>query len=713
MNPGHHTALYLPDLCCPAESIQLGEQLRALEPVDNFEIEESHHRLTVTHRYGDDAALQSALAELGWQSFPLAAVTEPRLPLTLTLAFAGWTAAVAEAVEWWPGIQQWHPGPIFALLSLAGSGPATFTAGWRAIKNRTANINLLMTVAIVGALLLGKWAEAAMVSFLFAVAELIESHALDRARGAIRGLMVLAPDRARVLEKGRWVELPVEQVAVGQHVWIKAGERVALDGVVTQGQSSVNEAPITGESVPIFKTSGDHVFAGSVNETGSLEFEVTANQGNTTLDRMVRAVQAAQAAQAPTQRMVDRFAAYYTPLMMLLALLAATVPPALGWLPWNRAVYQALVVLVIACPCALVLSTPVTIVSGLAFAARHGILLKGGRFLEEGARLQLLAFDKTGTLTRGHPEVTDVVSMNGHQDRAVMREAAALNQYSRHPLAAAMVRHWQRSSGAPLPVVHNYQELPGLGISGIIAGQTVPVWLGNQRLAVEQHADPLPAATTACLQQLELEGKTAVVLCDPQQVRGVIGLADTLRPGSREAVEALQRLGLRLVLLTGDNALTAREIGHQLGLTEIQSSLLPEEKLAAIDGLLRQELSVGMVGDGINDAPALARASVGIAMGSAGTATALETADVVLMRDDLRLLVDFVRLCRRGMRILRQNIALAVGLKLVFLMLALAGYATMWMAVFADMGVSLIVIANGCRLLAGPSRRLARGTTED
>jgi Cd2+/Zn2+-exporting ATPase len=497
------------------------------------------------------------------------------------------------------------------------------------------------------------------------------------------------------LDDGNWSEQDATTVAIGALARVAPGERIALDGEVTTGQSSVNQAPITGESMPVPKTVGDKVFASTINETGSFEYRVTAGHSNSTLSRIIRAVEDAQGSRAPTQRFVDRFSSIYTPIVFAIALAVALVPPLMlgaEWMPW---IYKSLVLLVIACPCALVISTPVTVVSGLAAAARAGILIKGGVYLEQGGKLRSLALDKTGTITQGKPEVTDVLPLQGDA-QTHLQLAAALADRSDHPVSTAVSRHWQNLGlDLLLSSVTEFEALTGRGTKGRIDGKWY--YLGNHRLVEELGI--CNTATESVLSTLEGEGKTAVVLCDETSPLLVIGVADTIRETSREAVAQLHGLGIRTVMLTGDNAVTAKAIARQVGIDDARGNMLPEDKLSAINDEVAQFGTVGMVGDGINDAPALAKADIGFAMGAAGTDTAIETADVALMDDDLRKIPQFIRLSRQAAAILKQNIVAALLIKAVFLVLAIAGSATLWMAVFADMGASLLVIFNGMRLL--------------
>ncbi|MCW5937373.1 MAG: heavy metal translocating P-type ATPase, partial [Fimbriimonadaceae bacterium] len=450
-------------------------------------------------------------------------------------------------------------------------------------------------------------------------------------------------------------------------------------------------APITGESIPVAKAAGDQVFAGTINEKGSFDFEVTANTEQTTLARIIRVVQQAQSQKAPTQRFVDKFARYYTPLVVVLAILITVVPPLLLAQPYSDWLYKALVLLVIACPCALVISTPVTVVSALASAARRGILVKGGVYIEEGRRLSQIALDKTGTLTHGLPKVTDVVSFDSIEEAELLRLAASLDAPSEHPVATAIVAAY----GSQRASVEEFESITGRGVKGVVDGQQY--FLGNHRLAHEE--DYCRAEVEAVLERLEEQGKTVVILGNTDRALGVIAVADTVRETSIQAVKELHDLGVRTLMLTGDNARTARAIAAQVGIDDARGDLLPEDKLEIITELTADKGHVGMVGDGINDAPALAQADVGFAMGAAGTDTAIETADVALMQDDLRKIPEFIRLSRKASTVLKQNIAFAIGVKVAFFVLAFFGIATLWMAVFADMGASLLVVGNGLRLL--------------
>jgi Cd2+/Zn2+-exporting ATPase len=695
---------------CPTEERLIRNRLEPMAGVVRLDFNLLARELTVHHRLDDPAAIVAALNALDMQPSPLAAdAPAAALPPALggrqkvLLAVSGLAALGAEAVGWIGGADGGDlslPAIVLALVSIASAGLPILKKGWIAVRNRTLNIYFLMSLAVVGAALIGKWPEAAMVIFLFAVAETIEALSLERARNAIRALTALAPETAEVQTADGWREVPPAAVPVGSRIRVRAGARVPLDARVASGRAALNQAPITGESLPVDKQTGDPLYAGTIVTDGVLEAVVTAAAGDSTLARIAAAIQEAQAQRAPTQRFVDRFARYYTPAVVAVAAAVAAFGPLVFGGPWIDWIYEALVILVIACPCALVVSTPVTVVSGLAAAARHGILVKGGVYLENGRRLKAMALDKTGTLTRGAAALTDALAppvplADVPGERALLL-AASLDEHSTHPVARALVDGWRaRQPDAALLPVDDFRVLDGRGVQGVIAGQT---WrLGNHRL-VEETGVCSPALE-ARLEALEQAGKTAVVLIGPAGPAGLFGVADTLRPESAPAIAALKALGVEPVMLTGDNPLTAGVIAGQLGIGDARGNLLPADKQSVIAELKARYGEVGMVGDGVNDAPALARADVGFAMGAAGTATALETADVAIMDDDPRKLARFIDLSRHTAAILRQNIALALGIKGLFLVLALAGQATLWMAVFADMGSSLLVVFNGLRLL--------------
>ena len=627
----------------------------------------------------------------------------PRISAALILALG------AEAAHWghsqWPALH--YLGMALAVVAIALAGLGIYRQGLTDLKNRHLGIHALMAVAVTGAFLIGQWPEAAMVMALYVAAERLEDQAMDRARHALGQLLASTPSTAQVQQAdGRYASTALEAVPLHAIVRVLPGEQIPLDGTITEGFSSINQAPITGESTPADKGPGDTVWAGSINQHGLLLIAVDKASHDSLLSRIVQAVAQAQARKAPTQRFVDQFARIYTPIVLVLAIaLAALAPWLLGWSATD-ALYQALALLVIACPCALVLSTPITIVSSLTAAARKGLLLKGGSVLETAHRLRHIALDKTGTLTTGRPSLQDWQGL-GCADNAAQasatadaaecaRAAYAIASQSEHPVAQAIAQGLQASiAQASLPTVQHITALPGRGVQAQRADGR-PLFLVNLRWAQEQGlATP---ALAAIVQAQAAQGRSISLLATPQQVLAWFAVADTLRPEAPAAIAQLHALGLQVHLFSGDHPATAHAVATQAGIAHAQGGLLPEDKLRLLADL-QTSGPTAMVGDGMNDAPALAQADVGFAMGGAhSTDMAIETADVVLMHDDLRRLPDTVHLSRRTRNVLWQNIALALGIKLVFFALALTGHASMWLAVLADMGVSLLVVANGLRL---------------
>ncbi|GAB4435488.1 MAG: heavy metal translocating P-type ATPase [Anaerolineae bacterium] len=575
--------------------------------------------------------------------------------------------------------------------------------------NREFSINLLMAIAGVGAIIIGEYLEAATVIFLFAIGEALEGYVAERARDSLRSLLELKPNEAIVLRGDSEVVLPVAEVQVGDHVLVRAGERIPLDGLVCEGTSAVDQAPITGESIPVQKVAGDEVYAGTVNGNGTLQIEVTSLSEDTTLSRIIRLVEEAQSARAPSQRLIDRFAHYYTPAIVVIALLVAVVPPVFfnasfystadtqGWL------YRALTMLVIACPCALVISTPVTVISAITAAARRGVLIKGGAHLEALGTIRAVAFDKTGTLTQGSPEVIQVHSVDCAEPSSacpdcddVLALAAAVERRSTHPLAQAVVRAADRAG-----VTDRYaaaaavETLSGMGLHGDV--DTRHITVGSHSLFDARF--PHDASLCRAVIGTETAGQTTIMLAADEQVLGYISVADKVRSSSRDVLSDLHAMGLQTIMLTGDNPTVAAAVAADVGVHEVRAQLLPDQKVDAVRELMSQYGPSVMVGDGINDTPALATATVGVAMGGAGSAQAMETADVVLMADDITQLPVAIRLARFARRLIAENIVLSLGLKIVFLLLAAAGGASLWAAVFADVGMSLIVTLNGMRPL--------------
>jgi len=683
---------------CPTEQTLIQNKLGKMPGIQKLEFNLINRVLGVWHELPSTDPIREAIGSLGMQAdvieqgadsetMSLPAPKKPWWPLALS----GVMAVAAEVIHFTDAAPNWVVA-IVALVAILSGGLTTYKKGWIALKNFNLNINALMSIAVTGAVLIGQWPEAAMVMFLFTVAELIEAKSLDRARNAIGGLMQLTPETATVQQDGQWVEVEVKQIALGSIVRVKPGERIGLDGEVVSGQSTIDQAPITGESLPVEKAVGDKVFAGTINQAGSLEYKVTAAANNSTLARIIHAVEAAQGARAPTQRFVDSFSKIYTPAVFLLALAVAVIPPLFMGAAWFDWIYRALVLLVVACPCALVISTPVSIVSGLAAAARKGILVKGGVYLEMGHKLDYLALDKTGTITHGKPVQTDYVLLDESFGEKAVAISASLAGRSDHPVSQAI------ATSARLDVhlqVDAFEALSGRGVKGEVEGRLYH--LGNHRLVHESGL--CSPELEARLEALESQGKTVVLLFDETGPLALFAVADTVKDSSREAIAQLHALGVKTLMLTGDNPHTAKAIAAQVGIDQAHGNLLPTDKLQAIEDLYAKNHRVGMVGDGINDAPALARAEIGFAMAAAGTDTAIETADVALMDDDLRKIPAFIRLSRDTSAVLKQNIALALVIKVIFLAVTFAGVATMWMAVFADMGVSLLVVFNGLRLL--------------
>ena len=567
---------------------------------------------------------------------------------------------------------------------------------WRSAKTLRPDMNLLMTVAVIGAAAIGEWLEAATVAFLFSVSLLLESWSVGRARRAIAALMDLAPQMARVRdEQGNEKETAVAEVDVGTTFAVRPGEKIPLDGLVLKGSSAVNQAPITGESVPVQKDKDAEVFAGTINGDSTLIIMSSKPADDTTLARIIKMVGEAQSKRSPSEQWVERFARYYTPLVMALAAVVLLVPPLLFAGEWPAWLYRSLVLLVIACPCALVISTPVSVVSALAAAAKNGVLIKGGVFVEEPARLRAIAMDKTGTLTHGQPNVVDITPLSGHHEIELLERAAALESHSSHPLARAIVAE-ANDRYLSIPPTENFEIIQGKGAQGHVAGK--PFWLGSHRY-LEQRGQETSDIHHQ-LEALQQAGRSIVVIGNDDHVCGFISLADALRPTVRQTLEELHDAGIEsIVMLTGDNQGTADKIAAEAGIDEVHAELLPEDKVDAVENLVNRYDRVAMIGDGVNDAPALARASLGIAMGAAGTDAAIETADIALMSDDLTKLPWLIYHSRRTLAIIRQNITFSLSVKAIFVLLTFAGYASLWAAIAADMGASLLVVFNSFRLL--------------
>ena len=608
---------------------------------------------------------------------------------------------LASGLLWVLGLILWTGGWVAAalpvLLCSIGVG-AVFTVrtAFYSLKSGLAmDMNVLMTIAVLGALALGEWVEAATVVFLFSLGNSLEAFTMDKTRKSIRGLMELAPDEALVKRDGSEMTVPVQELVIGDKVIIKPGARIPIDGRVLEGRSSVNQAPITGESVPAAKEPGDEVFAGTINENGLLVVEVTRLAADTTLARIINLVEEAQAQKAPAERFVDVFARYYTPTVIVLALLVGAIPPLMFSGDWSVWFYRAITLLVVACPCALVISTPVSIVAAIGNAAKKGVLIKGGAHLEQAGKIKAIAFDKTGTLTWGQPVVTEIAPVSGYAEEEVLAKAAAVEAGSEHPLAGAILKEMNHR-GLQVPPVKEFAALTGRGAKALVDQEVY--YVGSPAFFTKDLGLSL-GQLAAQVHRLEEQGKTVMMVGRDEEILGAIACGDTLRETSRQAVAALKQQGIKRVVLTGDNPRTAKSLARELELDSFRAGLLPEDKVDAIKELVKEYGPVAMVGDGINDAPALAAANVGIAMGGAGTDTALETADIALMADDLSKLPFTVRLSRKALSIIRQNIAFALIVKLIAVIMVFPGILNLWIAILADTGAALIVIANGMRLL--------------
>ncbi len=584
--------------------------------------------------------------------------------------------------------------PIYLAAMVLG-GWGNFRKAAHALPRGNFNMSVLMSVAVIGALAIGQYEEGATVAFLYAISEMLESWTMEKARRSIRKLMDLAPKVARVRRLSGELELSVDDVIVGDIMIIRPGEKIAMDGIIRIGRSAINQAPITGESMPVEKGPGAEVFAGTLNTLGSLEVEVTKRVQDTTIAKIIEMVEEAQNKRAPSQAFVEKFAAVYTPVVMALAVGIVFIPPIFFGLDWTPWIYRGLALLVVACPCALVVSTPVAIVSAISVAAKNGVLIKGGIFLEETGSISAVAFDKTGTLTQGAPIITDIVPLETTSAETLLTMAASLETLSEHPLAHAIVKA-ARERGCTVTSAENFTAVPGRGGYGEIDGRTI--YIGNPQLFIG-----LGVATAQAdeeLNRLQMEGKTAILVGTQTRILGIIALADAVREASAAVIANLKHAGiLHTIMLTGDNAATARTMSAQVGVDEFRADLMPQDKMEAIQELVNRYGKVAMVGDGVNDAPALALSTVGIAMGGAGTDTALETADIVLMADDLHMLPFTIRLSRKALRIIHQNIAFSLAIKLAAVLSVFPGWLTLWLAILADMGASILVTLNSLRLL--------------
>ncbi|MED5077720.1 heavy metal translocating P-type ATPase [Geobacillus stearothermophilus] len=610
-------------------------------------------------------------------------------------------SAVLLVISWFLG-KQYGEEHIFATIGYAAAiligGYSLFIKGFKNLVRLNFDMNTLMTVAILGAAAIGEWGEGATVVILFAISEALERYSMDKARQSIESLMDIAPKEALIRRGNEEMMVPVDDIQVGDIMIVKPGQKLAMDGIIIKGTSTLNQAAITGESVPVTKTVGDEVFAGTLNEEGLLEVKVTKRVEDTTLSKIIHLVEEAQAERAPSQAFVDRFAKYYTPAIIIFALLLAVIPPLFMGADWSEWIYRGLAVLVVGCPCALVISTPVSIVTAIGNAAKNGVLIKGGIYLEEAGSLKVIAFDKTGTLTKGVPSVTDVVTYNGDENE-LMTITAAIEKGSQHPLASAIIRKAEEDGLNFNDVsVEEFQSITGKGVKAKV--NNAMYYVGSPGLFEELLPNGIQSEIKEQITTLQTQGKTVMILGTEKEILALIAVADEIRESSKEVIRKLHQVGIeKTVMLTGDNQRTAEAIGKQVGVSDIKADLLPEDKLNFIKELRDKYRSVAMVGDGVNDAPALAASTVGVAMGGAGTDTALETADIALMSDDLSKLPYTIKLSRKALAIIKQNITFSLGIKALALLLIVPGWLTLWLAIFADMGATLIVTLNSMRLL--------------
>jgi len=685
-------------LDCGDCAAKLEKKIMGLAGVSKASVNFGAGKLTVEHTI-TDAAILKAVQESGYnglsegkqEGLTPSAPKWWQNPRLIATALSGILLVVLTITEW-IGFQE-HTLIPFYIMTLVIGGYHTAKSGYYSLRSLTFDMNFLMSVAIIGAAAIGQWSEAATVVFLFSLGNTLQAYTMDKTRQSIRALMELSPSDALVRRNNVEQRLPVDEIEIGDIIIVKPGERIPMDGDVTDGESSVNQATITGESMPVEKLPGDFVYAGTLNEHGSLEIAVTKLVQDSTLSKIMSLVEEAQAQKAPSQQFVDVFAKYYTPAVLVFALGIAVIPWIIFQQSFDIWFYRALVLLVISCPCALVISTPVSIVSAIGNASRHGVLIKGGAYLEKMGAIKAIAFDKTGTLTIGRPTVTDVIPMNGRTKEEILSITAGIEKFSEHPVAQAIVN---KAKGLVFSKATNFKALVGKGVQATI--DDCSVYVGNSRLFEELQYSL--DSITPTVDELENQGKTVMLVGTNEVIYGIFAVADTVRENSLSAVEALRNVGISaIIMLTGDNKRVANAIADRLGLNEFYSNLLPEDKVKTVQQLTAQYGSVAMVGDGVNDAPALAAADIGIAMGVAGSDVALETADIALMSDDLAKLGYVMKLSRKTLSIIKQNIIFAIVIKIIFLTMTVLGAANLWMAVFADMGASMLVTLNGMRLV--------------
>ncbi|SFL50793.1 heavy metal translocating P-type ATPase [Pelosinus propionicus] len=693
----HKSVFTVSGLDCGDCANKLEKHLSTLTGVHSANVNFAAAKLTVEHATTDSAIIQAVSqvgykAEMNTQSIQHAKIQEEwwNNPKTQATIGSGIILAISMILDWL-AIGDIFIVPLYVLAAIIG-GYSTAKSGFYSMRSLTFDMNFLMTVAVIGAFAIGEWGEGATVAFLFSFGNTLQTYTMDKTRQSIRALMELAPAEALVVRNGLEQKLPVEEIVIGDHIIVKPGERIAMDGIVKNGTSAVNQATITGESLPVEKTIGDGVYAGTVNEHGALEIEVTKIATDSTLAKIMHLVEEAQSQKAPSQQFVDLFAKYYTPAVLAIAAGIMVVPWLLFNQPFSPWFYKGLVLLVISCPCALVISTPVSIVSAIGNSSRNGVLIKGGAYLEQMGTIRAIAFDKTGTLTHGHPRVTDIISINSSQED-VLTTAASIEKWSEHPLAVAIV---EKSAGLTLRSVTNFKALVGLGAQADINSQTI--FIGNPRLFEDLGLDLSPYQKQ--ITDLQQQGKTLMLLGTQDNLHGMIAVADTLRENSKDALVQLREAGIKhIAMLTGDNRQVAGSIAKELNIDTLYSELLPQDKVATINELLTNYQNVAMVGDGVNDAPAMAASTIGVAMGVAGSDTALETADIALMSDDLGKLAYVIKLSNKTLSIIKQNISFSIIVKVIFVILTFTGIANLWLAVFADTGSSILVTLNGMRLM--------------
>mgnify|MGYP001426036924 CR=1 FL=1 len=690
------TSFRIGGLDCGDCAEQLRKRIASLDGVKTATVNFGAGKLIVEYTLDQNVIIQ-AISAAGYQiiddtsanTSPIGAKAflDTRI---ITTAIAGLLLAGAMVLEW----TQTKSTVTLALYvaSIMIGGYHVAKSGWNSLRSFSPDMNALMSIAVIGAAVIGQWDEGATVVFLFSLGNALQAYTMDKTRQAIGSLMAITPREALIRRDGQEQVLAVQEIRVGDIMVIKPGERIAMDGQVTEGHSTVNQAAITGEAMPVEKIPGDVVYAGTINEQGALEIVVTKLVGDSTLAKILHLVEEAQAQKAPSQQVVDVFAKYYTPVILAGAAAVVIIPWLFLGQPFSVWFYRALILLVISCPCALVISTPVSIVAAIGSASKQGVLIKGGAHLEAIGKVRAIAFDKTGTLTYGQPKVTDIIPLGGYDEQALLGVAAALENLSEHPVARAVL---ERAQGISVRPVANFKAYPGRGAQGEIDGQLC--YIGNKRLFTELGFNL--SILDAQIAKLETAGKTTIVVGDKITVYGIIAVADVIRRESAAALDYLRNQGIEeLVMLTGDSVSVASSVAKKLNIGTVYSELLPEDKVTVVKQLGEQYGSIAMVGDGINDAPALAAAPIGIVMGVAGSDAALETADIALMADDLQKLAYTIHLSRATVAVIKQNIIFSVAVKFIFVVLTVLGMANLWMAVFADTGAALLVTLNGMRL---------------